>query len=150
MITMIHLANTHYQRGDYPQARETIDQVIGIQQRVLTDSHVDFARSWIVLGGILTRTGDPTAGETHLRKALELRNRGFAPGHWRIAEVQTALADCLAEQGRYLEAEELLIASDSILNKKFGAADPRTRETRRLLAKLYEAWGKPEQAAAFR
>ncbi len=150
MITMIHLANTLYQRGDYRQARETLDHVMAIQHRTLTPDHVDFARSWLVLGNILTRTGDPIAGEAHLRKALELRHRGFAPGHWRIAEVQVALGDCLAEQRRYSEAEELLLASDSTFNKKFGSGDPRTRETRRLIVKFYEAWGQPEKAERFR
>jgi len=124
--------------------------VIGIQHRFLTEGHVDFARSWIVLGNILTRTGDPITGETHLRKALELRNRAFAQGHWRIAEVQMALGDCLAEQRRYPEAEELLISSDSILNKKFGSGDPRTQEARRLIVKFYQNWGKPAAAIGFR
>ena len=82
--------------------------------------------------------------------ALELRKKGFAEGHWRIAEVQMALGDCLVEQGRYPEAEELLIASDSTLHKKFGSADPRTREATARLAKLYETWGKPDEAERHR
>ncbi len=146
----IHLANLYCERGDYHRAREAIDHVLGIQQRMLTEGHVDFARSWIVLGKILTQTGEATAGESYLRKALELRNRAFAPAHWRIAEVQMALGDCMAEQKRYPEAEQLLVASDSILDKKFGLGDPRTTENRRLLATLYGAWGKPAEAERYR
>jgi hypothetical protein len=144
MITMIHLANTLYRRGDYRQARETVDHVLGLQHRVLTKDHIDFARSGIVLGNILTRTGDPITGETHLRKALELRTRAFAPGHWRIAEVQTALADCLAQQGRQPEAEQLAVASHAAFVKKLGPQDPRTQEAHRLLVRLQETAAKAE------
>jgi serine/threonine-protein kinase len=150
IFARIHLANLYCERGDYSQSRETIDQVLGIQQRVLSEGHIDFARSWIVLGKILTQTGDAATGETFLRRALELRNRAFAQGHWRIAEVQKALGDCVAQQERYDEAEQLLVASHTALDKKLGARDPRTLNARRSLVRFYETIGKPESAAAYR
>ena len=144
---MIHLANLHYLRGDYRQAREAIDHVIGIQQRIFTEGHADFARSWLVLGKILTHTGEAAAGETYLRKALELRNRAFGQEHWRIAEVQMALGDCLAQQEQHAEAEQLVAASHTAFHKKLGAQDPRTQEAQRLLVRLNETSAKSAPAA---
>lgn len=39
---------------------------------------------------------------------------------------------------------------DDALKTKLGEADPRVTEARHRLAKLYDDWNKPEQAAQFR
>ena len=144
---MIHLAHLRYLLGDYRQAKEQIEHVIGVQQRMLPEGHIDIARSWIVLGRILTRTGEAVLGETYLRQAMEVRSRALAPGHRSIAEAQSVLGDCLIEQGRHAEAETLLLASHAVFEKKFGGRDPRTQEIGALLVRLYETWRKPELAA---
>ena len=146
---LIHLASVHYQRAEYESAKQQIEHVLEVQKRTRGEGHIDIARSWVVLGKTLTRTGDATAGESYLRRAVELRTKILSPNHWRTAEAQTALADCLLEQGRFPKAETLLIASRPVFEKKLGAADARSQENRRLLRRLYETWGKPEQAAQF-
>jgi hypothetical protein len=60
------------------------------------------------------------------------------------------LGGCLAALGRYREAEPLLLDGHRILVAERGPDDPRTRETAAYLAGLYEAWGRPAQAAAYR
>lgn len=59
------------------------------------------------------------------------------------------LGECLEAQNRYEEAETLLLESHAAMNKAMGANDPRVQSARLRLFKLYEAWGKPEQAAAY-
>ena len=130
---VINLANVYCERGEYRRAREEIDRVIAIQQQVLAEGHVDFARSWIVLGRLLTRTDEAANGEAYLRKALEVRARALRRDHWRIAESQVALGECLAALGRHEEAQPLLLASHASLSSRFGNADPRTEEARRVL-----------------
>lgn len=51
---------------------------------------------------------------------------------------------------RYEEAETLLLESHTALSKTMGANDPRVQKAKTHLVRLYEAWGKPEQAAAYR
>jgi hypothetical protein len=53
----------------------------------------------------------------------------------------------LSSQKRYEEAEPLLLESYNSLKEHLGASDPGTGETLRRLVVLYEAWGKPAQAA---
>ena len=60
------------------------------------------------------------------------------------------LGECLAAQSRFEEAETLLLESHAAINKAMGANDPRVQRAKTRLQKLYEAWGKPEQAAAYR
>ncbi len=148
--SLIYLAENYYLQGDYQRAREEVDRAMELQKEVLTEGHIDFGRSWTVLGRILTRTGEPARGEEFLRNALALRVKTFKPVDWRIAATQGALGECLAAQERFEEAETLLLASHTSFNRTLGMNDPRTRDARRRLSTLYEAWGKPESAIGFR
>ena len=70
-------------------------------------------------------------------------------GHRRQAETQGALGENLTAQRRFKEAETRLTESHDTLNPALGSRDPRTQEALRGLAALYEAWGKPDEAARF-
>jgi hypothetical protein len=50
--------------------------------------------------------------ESLTRPALEVRQRIYPAGHWRIAEAQALLGASLAAQHRYDEAEPLMVAAD--------------------------------------
>ena len=112
------------------------DQVFSVDGRIALSSVPELAEA--------------TTGEAHLRRALQLRMKAMPQGHWRIAEVQSALADCLIEQNRHAESEPLLLGSYASFEKKFGPSDPRTREIGSLVVRLYETWGKAELAAGYR
>jgi outer membrane protein assembly factor BamD (BamD/ComL family) len=56
----------------------------------------------------------------------------------------------LTKEGRYAEAEKLLTESLQIIKKQFGQDHPRTQAALRRIVELYEAWGKPKQAAAYK
>jgi serine/threonine-protein kinase len=149
-MATIYLADNTCEQGDYPRAIDEINRALAIQGEILQAEHIDFARSWTVLGKILTRMGEVARGEEHLRKALALRTKALKPGHAAIAGTQGTLGECLTLQGRFEEAEKLLLESHTALEKAMTARDPRTQKAKARLAKLYEAWGKPEQAAGFR
>ena len=148
-MSTIYLADNYCEQGDFSRALEEVNRALALQREILQEGHVDFARSWTILGKILTRTGEPARGEDHLRRALELRTRALKPGHWRLAETQGALGENLTSQKRYAEAEPLLVESHGKFNASLSGRDPRTQQARRRLVALYEAWGKPEEAARF-
>jgi hypothetical protein len=50
--------------------------------------------------------------ESLTRQALEVRQRTYPAGHWRIAEAQALLGAVLAAQGRTPEAAALMTAAD--------------------------------------
>jgi len=62
-----------------------------------------------------------------------------------VAEARGALGACLTAQRRYAEAEPLLVASLEGLRGRSGAGRAAAR-----LVRLYEAWGRTEQAEAYR
>ena len=57
---------------------------------------------------------------------------------------------CLTAMRRHGEAETALIEACGILQPALGAADEQCVTAVRALVNLYEAWGKPDQAAEWR
>jgi eukaryotic-like serine/threonine-protein kinase len=145
-MAIIYRADNFCEQGDHARALEEVNRALAIQREILQEGHIDFGRSWTILGKILTRLGEPARGEEHLRNALALRAKALKPGHTAIAATQSALGECLGVQKRFDEAEPLLLESHTALNKALGENDPRTQRARRRLVALYEAWGKPEIA----
>jgi hypothetical protein len=63
---------------------------------------------------------------------------------------QSLLGVSLAKQGRYAEAEPLLQASVEVLQSAQGVPPVRVRQALERIVALYEAWGKPAKANAWR
>jgi len=144
------LSELYYRLGDHQQAREEIEHALRIQQRALAPDHIDFTWSRITLAKILMRTGALPEAEIYLRSALEKLALSLPQDHTGAASAHGALGECLVLQTRYAEAEPLLLESHRVFQGRMGAADPRTESARDRLIKLYEAWGKPAEAARYR
>jgi serine/threonine-protein kinase len=69
---------------------------------------------------------------------------------WRAADADSVLGGSLVAQGKFQEAEPLLIQSYPILLKDPGDGAKHAEEARQRIVDLYTAWGKPEKAAEFR
>jgi hypothetical protein len=70
--------------------------------------------------------------------------------HRQIATTKFLIGFSLAEQKRFREAESLLLEAFPIIQENFSSNRRRTQDTIQHIINLYEAWGKPEQAAAYR
>ena len=86
------------------------------------------------------------AVEEIVAECLRIRRQPAQPSAWALAEIETIQGACLTAGGDYDGAEHLLLASLPELRKKHGENGRSTKETRRRLAELYEAWGKPDEA----
>jgi tetratricopeptide (TPR) repeat protein len=150
MPMLSNLADLHRLSGDLPRAEREIVQVLTAYDARLPRDHLAYAWAELVHGLILTDTGRAAAGETCLRRALDISRRSFKAGDRRIASTEGALGHCLATQRRYAEAEPLLIEGFEGLKRAAGEAYPRTRQVERWLVDLYENWGRPARAASYR
>jgi hypothetical protein len=88
-----------------------------------------------------------------LRDALTIQTRAL-PDDWSRFYTRGLLGGALAGQGRYGEAEPLVVEGYEGLKDR-AAKVPRTAppflsEAAGRVVRLYEAWGKPEQAAAWK
>jgi serine/threonine-protein kinase len=101
------------------------------------------------LGRFLSEQGRCAEAEAPLREGVELLERE-APDHRWTAEAKRLLGSCVGDVGRFAEAEELLIQSYEALRATGDSERRRAELALERLVRLYEAWGRPEEAVAYR
>ncbi len=99
------------------------------------------------------RKKEPGRAEPLLREALRAYDRQMADD-WRRFEIQGQLGKALAAQGKFDEAEPLILGGHEGLMARRGrvTVDARARlpESKRRVVALYESWGKPEQVSRWK
>jgi tetratricopeptide (TPR) repeat protein len=144
-----HMGQLHYLEGKYTEAEEEIRKALQFYEAALPKGHGALSSPLTVLGLILNKTGRSADAETNLREALEIRTRVVPKGNYLIAITQGALGECLTTEKKYTEAEPLLSESYATLKSVQSDQSPLTQEAARRLVTLYQAWGKPEEAARY-
>jgi eukaryotic-like serine/threonine-protein kinase len=134
---------------DFAAAEPLLREALELRRRLLGPEHADVAASMTLLAGLLVDTGRfeealPLATEA---KAISLA--AFAPDHWRTASAASAEGAALAGLLRHEEAEASLLASYAILSSDPGTLPYYASSSRRWLAALYEALGRPREAARY-
>jgi serine/threonine protein kinase/Tfp pilus assembly protein PilF len=137
-------------KGDYDQAIALFREVMELDRKNLGDAHPYVATRMNNLASALVRKGDYKSAEELFHKAIEIQRKTFLEKSWQIATTQLLLAGCLQAQKRYREAEPLMLEAFPMIKDNFGLGHPRTQAAVKRLASLYEAWGKPDQAAKYK
>ena len=85
-----------------------------------------------------------------MTEALALGRRWYATDSTALAQVGGYYGDNQAMLGHYATAETLLLGAYRAGMTDPAVPPPQRVQARMRLARLYEAWGKPDQAAAWR
>ncbi len=113
-----------------------------------------------VLAGVLAQIGNNllkqakwSEAEPMLRECLAIRDK-VVPNDWSRFNTMNELGGALLGRGRYAEAEPLLLSGYDGMKARAAkippAAKPRVPEAAARIVRLYDAWGKPEKAAAWK
>jgi len=145
-----NLSNALREQGKYDEAASAAREALEIATPDLGEDHPQIATYKITLARVHLAGRDPNGAEPLLRGALRIRERAFPPGDWRIGVPRSLLGETLTALGRYDEAERLLIDARAALKDIPGQQGREAEATRTRLATLYEAWGRPDKAAAYR
>jgi hypothetical protein len=144
-----------YDRADRPERSESIrrDAVNVARQRFGPDDPGTASAAAVLGMNLLSQTRWSEA-EPVLRDCLRIR-AAKAPGDWATCDTRSMLGGALLGQGRYDEAEPLLVAGYEGLKAREPAIPAVVRSVRLAeaawrIVRLYEAWGKAEQAAAWK
>ncbi|MCP3963877.1 MAG: serine/threonine protein kinase [bacterium] len=136
-------------RGDLGAAEAEFRQLVALERQTLESPHRDLARSLLGLSRVLLAAGRPGEAEPAFRESLEMWRQW--PDEWLMrAGTQSLLGGCLTELERYAESEPLLVESHAAFEEKRTASHPSTKRAVGRLIGLYEAWGRPEEAARYR
>lgn len=134
----------------YPEAEAKINTTLEIYRAASSPQYVNYATALMVQGMIYSQTGRTAEAEKLLREAVRIRAENVPETHFLRATANGALGEFLTTQARFPEAESSLLASYESLKKSQAGNSPRTRLALERLANLYDAWGKPDEAARYR
>jgi hypothetical protein len=105
-------------------------------------------------GELLILQKDYLEAETLLRESLSIRQKN-EPESWFTFEAQSLLGGALMGQQRYAEAEPVMLLGYEGLKGRAPKlrppdAEAGLREAQDRLVQLYDAWGRPDEAAKWR
>ena len=133
----------------FAEADSLFQQDLAMRRRIYGNGHFSTARSYALLGRLHHDRGDLAAAERFYRETVAIFTGQFGPAFLTTIQHRQELADVLVEQGRYREAEQMLLADQAAVQGR-GPEHRTVQATRRRLAQLYEAWGRPRDAARYR
>jgi len=144
------LIDLHLEKGDILGAGKVSWEGLAARLGESLDPDSIAGSSLALRGQTLMEQGNFVEAEPLLRACLAMRRRALPEDHWLIADTVSLLGGTLAGQRKFAEAEPLLL--DGYAGTKGSPQVPANRERRALqrIVQLYESWGKPGQAAAWR
>ncbi len=136
-------------RGKLAEAEPYYREALGGRRRVLGDDHPHTLKSIYGMGCLRLDQGKLAEAEPLLTAAVDGARRSLSENHWSTGVYLGGHGKCLTELKRYTDAEAALLDAYGILDAALGAEHVRTIRVIKSLAALYDAWGKPEQAANY-
>jgi tetratricopeptide (TPR) repeat protein len=133
--------------GDYETAEPMVRESLEIREAALGSEHPAVAASKTLLANCLIAIGEYDEALDLAAEARTVFANALSEDHWRTAVAISAEGAALAGQGKFADAEPLLLQSFSVLNKDPSALPLFVDETMRRLESLYVDWGKPDRAA---
>jgi serine/threonine-protein kinase len=132
-------------------AGETLNQALTLDRNIFTPNNLTLRDCMTALGRLRLKQQRFAEAEALLRPVAgaKITKGAFA---WILFDRKSLLGAALAGQGKYAEAEPLLLEGYEEM-KKLGpaiAVDANLPEAGQRIVRLYEAWGKPEKAAEWR
>ena len=149
-VTLGDLARTQARRGRPEQADSLFDAALRMKRQTLGPGHPRVANTLADRAEWERRAGNRARAARLHRRALALRRDTLGAEHPKTRESLEALADVRIEQEQYAKAEAHLKTNLAVLRAQHGPAHDDTRDARRQLVALYDEWGRPDSAAAYR
>jgi tetratricopeptide (TPR) repeat protein len=150
LLSANNLAMLYYDLGRLEEAEALQRATLETQRRVLGRDHDATILSLGNLGAILTRLGRAREAAPLLADAVERCRRVLGTGHSLCGHTLRKQGNCLVALGRYPEAERRLLEAHAVLAAAYADDHPSTRLAAADAARLYEAWGRPGEVAAWR
>ena len=136
-------------RGQRTEAADAYREALELKARV--DSDDPSLTSWMLdYGRVLSELGRYAEAESVLRDATARFEAQMGQGAFYAMHAQRLQGEAVRDQGRFTEAEALLTEAFERMRAERGEADSFTQGAVEALVTLYERWGRPDRAAAYR
>jgi tetratricopeptide (TPR) repeat protein len=153
LITMSNLAQAYRDAGRTAEAIGLFQDVLAVRRVKRGPEHLDTLKSMNDLAAVYLDAKRWADAEALLRECLGLREKTKLE-EWRRFHTMNQLGASLGFQGKYTEAETLLINGyEGLVANEAKIPLSRKKDLSMAAARIapfYDAWGKPETAAAWR
>lgn len=138
------------QQGDFAAARSYYERALAIDEKVLGLNHPDTATDVNNLGELLLAEGDLVGAQSYLERALAIWEEARGLDHPDTAISLHNLGVLLWSQDDFPKAQSYVERALAIYEKVLGPEHPSTRNCAKSAARILQARGKLEEAAAMR
>jgi eukaryotic-like serine/threonine-protein kinase len=150
LVAWTNLAFILVDKGELDEAKTILEDLLERRSRTLGAGHNEVGLTLGLLGMVELRRSDWPAAEGFYRRSLDIREKLLPEGNGVRGLTMNALGHAMAMQGRRTEAEPLLTIGAEWVLADSRAPGRNKKDAAERVARLYEEWGKPEQAAAWR
>jgi len=151
LLSLNNLARAYESLGRWAEAERLYRETLARRRNTDNPDSLLLAGDLVGLGRLLLGQSRWADAEPLLRESLAIRNRAGDPGRYYASNL---LGGALLGQDRYVDAEPLIVQGYEGMKPRVASTAVRERSSLREAAvrvvRLYEAWGKPEQAAAWK
>ena len=98
----------------------------------------------------LLASGELVEAEQLIQRATDAHQSIYPDSHWRIRHARGVYGSVLSAQGRFDEAEPLLLNAYAAIRDTFGTNTLRTRRQAEIVGRFYRTWGNVEGEQSFR
>ena len=150
---MANLGKAYLENKQPAKALPLLSAYLAEQKKQFKGDSGHLAGSQALVGAALLKYGQPAEAEAVLRECLDLRNQN-EPDAWSTYATKSLLGEALLNQQKFAESEPLLLEGYEGLKARAGDVPMRAKnnlpDATERLVKLYDAWGKVEDAARWR
>ncbi len=125
------------------------EEALAMRRRLLGDEHLDIALSLSSIALLFHERGRCADALPRLEQAIPIWRKGLGAEHGLVYKTRGLRGDCLARLRRFADAEGELMPTYEGLIRVAGEDHSETRRVRQFLRTLYEAWGRPADAAKY-
>jgi tetratricopeptide (TPR) repeat protein/tRNA A-37 threonylcarbamoyl transferase component Bud32 len=148
--TLNNMGMVYNAAGRREEAEQAVRKAVAGMERAYGPDHPDLASSHWSLAHVLWGQGKLDGAEAELRTSVAIADRAYPENSAGRAAYRLPLGNLLAERGRFAEAEPLLLSAHATYLAVEGPGGRRAADAASSLVKLYEAWGRPDEADLFR
>jgi len=150
LMAMSNLAVLYQQTKRPELAIPMLTRALAIQRRLEGAEHPATIAMMNTLAGLHQQLGHNDEADAIIAEAVSIAERVFGPDDWRTGLMLVKQGIGYQRAERFEDAESVLLRAHTNIEGALGPDEKFTHQAERALTNLYDAWGKPDEAAAWR
>jgi serine/threonine-protein kinase len=145
-----NLAHLYRKQKRYEEAEQNFLEAVAVYRSTIGPDHVFVSIVLVNLVALLEERGDLLAAASHVRECRRIHDVVYPQRNIETERLRSVEGLVLAAEGDYAMAEPIVVGAYEWLCDEVGADDDRAREAGRRVIDVYERWGRPDAAEAYR